>query len=83
MNDSERLVSPYSESEGGEEQRIEESIRPNRLDSFIGQPKIHEQLGIFIDAATQEMRRLIIFWFLVPRAWAKPPSLTSSQMRWG
>ncbi len=64
MNDSERLVSPYSESEGGEEQRIEESIRPNRLDSFIGQPKIHEQLGIFIDAATQRdeaLDHLLVF----------------------
>lgn len=64
MNDSERVVSPHSEGEGGEEQRVEHNLRPKRLDAFVGQPKIHEQLGIFIDAATQRgeaLDHLLVF----------------------
>ena len=34
-----------------EEVRQEESLRPTRLDEYFGQPRIHEQLGVFIAAA--------------------------------
>ena len=46
MND--RLIAPAAES--GEEMH-ERRIRPRRLDEYIGQPPVREQLGLFIEAA--------------------------------
>ena len=46
MND--RIVAP--DAEAGEE-RIEQRIRPRRLDECVGQPSVREQLGLFIEAA--------------------------------
>ena len=44
----ERLVSARAR---GEEEVVEATLRPRRLDEFVGQTKIKENLGIFIDAA--------------------------------
>lgn len=44
---TERMVSP----EPGDEDKDEYSLRPKRLREFIGQPKIKENLGIFLQAA--------------------------------
>ncbi len=44
---TERMVSP----EPGDEDTDEYSLRPKRLREFIGQPKIKENLGIFLQAA--------------------------------
>ena len=46
MND--RIIAP--EAESGEE-IVEQRIRPRRLDEYIGQPTVREQLGLFIEAA--------------------------------
>ena len=46
MND--RLIAPAPEA--GEEV-LEQRIRPRRLDDYIGQPPVREQLGLFIEAA--------------------------------
>ena len=46
MND--RLVAPAAET--GEEM-LERRIRPRRLDEYIGQAPVREQLGLFIEAA--------------------------------
>lgn len=48
------MVDPVSE----EEQATEQSLRPRRLDDFVGQPKLKERLGISIDAAAQLGRPL-------------------------
>ena len=45
---SDRLIAP--EAEAGEE-LVERRIRPRRLDEYIGQPTVREQLGLFIEAA--------------------------------
>ena len=45
---NERLIAP--EAEAGEE-LIERRIRPRRLGDYIGQPRVREQLGLFIEAA--------------------------------
>src|ERR1043165_3829134 len=37
----------------GEEQGLEASLRPSRLDEFVGQAKVRENLQIAIDAARQ------------------------------
>jgi Holliday junction DNA helicase RuvB len=44
----ERIQSP-PEVTGDEE--LDRSLRPRRLDDFVGQPAVREQLGVFIDAA--------------------------------
>jgi len=44
-----RAISPGAQP--GDEDRIERAIRPHRLDDYIGQPTVREQLGIAIEAA--------------------------------
>jgi len=46
--DEERLVSPVRRDEDNE---IEYSLRPRRLDEFIGRDKIKQSLSVFIEAA--------------------------------
>ena len=45
---NERIIAP--EAEAGEA-LIERRIRPQRLGDYIGQPRVREQLGLFIEAA--------------------------------
>jgi Holliday junction DNA helicase RuvB len=40
-----------AKSAGVTEDVVERALRPRRLDEYIGQPKIRDQLGIFIEAA--------------------------------
>jgi holliday junction DNA helicase RuvB len=48
MSDETRLVTPAEV----EEDRAEEStLRPRRIDDFVGQPAVREQLGILLEAA--------------------------------
>jgi Holliday junction DNA helicase RuvB len=48
MEDSERIIAPQTqEGEGG----FDVSLRPKTLTDFIGQPKIKENLSIFLEAA--------------------------------
>ena len=35
----------------GNDEDLDRSLRPRRLDEFVGQPALKEQLGVFIDAA--------------------------------
>lgn len=46
---SDRLISP--ETKSGQEEAIERALRPKRLADYVGQARIREQLGIFIEAA--------------------------------
>ena len=46
--DADRIVSPAA---GREEEAAERAIRPRRLAEYVGQPKVKQQLGIFVDAA--------------------------------
>ncbi|MCX8053730.1 MAG: AAA family ATPase, partial [Armatimonadetes bacterium] len=48
MDDQARLVSPVRRDEDNE---IEYSLRPRRLNEFIGRDKIKQSLGVFIEAA--------------------------------
>ena len=38
-------------STGTQEDALERALRPRHLDEYIGQEKIRDQLGIFIEAA--------------------------------
>src|SRR6478736_4292037 len=45
-------------SAGTQEDVVERALRPRRLDEYIGQEKIREQLGIFIEAAKKRKEAL-------------------------
>lgn len=47
--DEERLINP--EIEDGQEERMENSLRPKTLDEYIGQSKVKENMKIYIEAA--------------------------------
>ncbi|MEH6604746.1 MAG: Holliday junction branch migration DNA helicase RuvB [Pseudomonadales bacterium] len=48
MIDSDRLISPAT---GNDEERLDRAIRPHRLEDYIGQPIVREQMEIFMGAA--------------------------------
>ena len=45
------LLDPTDENLGNEEKKFEKALRPKLLDDFSGQPKIVENLKVFIEAA--------------------------------
>jgi Holliday junction DNA helicase RuvB len=45
-----QFLAPALREEGGEEE-VERTLRPRKLDEFVGQPRVKEQLGIALDAA--------------------------------
>ena len=47
IDDSDRIISPVA----GLDELAEENIRPKRLEDYIGQPTVREQMEIFIPAA--------------------------------
>ena len=55
MTTEARLVSAHGASD---EERIERAIRPQRLDEYVGQPAVREQLGIAIEAARRRAEAL-------------------------
>ena len=50
MIETDRLVAPET-TEGTGERIFDKALRPTRLEEFVGQPNIHQQLEIFITAA--------------------------------
>lgn len=55
MSESERLVDPTG---AGEDRALEATIRPRRMTEYLGQPAVHEQLEIFIQAARKRREAL-------------------------
>ena len=47
--EEERIVSP--ELENTQEERLENSLRPKKLDEYIGQDKVKENMKIYIESA--------------------------------
>ena len=50
MIETDRLIAPETKEETGE-RVFDKALRPVKLDEFVGQPSIHQQLEIFITAA--------------------------------
>ncbi len=48
MNDPERVVGPAA---SGEDEVLDASIRPQRLDDYLGQQAVREQMALYIEAA--------------------------------
>jgi len=51
MSEPNPNLSPSKDTDSAPERMLEHSLRPRRLDEFIGQPATREQLQIFIEAA--------------------------------
>ena len=51
MSEHDPLINPSADDDSTQDRVIDRSLRPLTLDEFIGQPKVREQLGIFIAAA--------------------------------
>ncbi|MDP6950594.1 MAG: AAA family ATPase, partial [Arenicellales bacterium] len=51
MSSQDPLINPTDGTDTPQEQAVDRSLRPVRLDEFIGQPQVREQLDIFITAA--------------------------------
>ena len=51
MNEFNPLLAPGAAGDSPQEQKLDRTLRPARLHEFIGQPKLREQLEIFIAAA--------------------------------
>ena len=61
MSDSPRIISPQAASE---DIVMDRAIRPKRLQDYVGQPVVREQMGIFIDAArarSEALDHVLIF----------------------
>jgi len=56
MSDIERVIS--AKAGVGDEDRVERAIRPHRLEDYVGQPAVREQLGISIEAARRRKEAL-------------------------
>lgn len=54
MSETHRLIDPAFETED----QPEKALRPQSLQEFIGQPKLRQQLGVFIKAAKQRKEAL-------------------------
>ena len=48
MNED-RIINPELENDG--EERLENTIRPQTLDEYIGQDKVKENMKVYIEAA--------------------------------
>ena len=56
MIETDRLITAAPASP--QEEAFERALRPRQLDEYIGQEKIRDQLGIFIEAARQRKEAL-------------------------
>jgi Holliday junction DNA helicase RuvB len=56
MNDTDRVIS--AKTGGVDEERIERAIRPHRLEDYVGQPAVRDQLSISIEAARRRKEAL-------------------------
>jgi Holliday junction DNA helicase RuvB len=56
MTEAERIVTSVATSPN--EEAIERALRPTSLAEYVGQPKVREQLGIFIEAARNRSESL-------------------------
>ena len=50
--EEERIISP--DLENSFEERLENSLRPQNLDEYIGKDKVKENMKIYIEAAKKE-----------------------------
>jgi len=72
-----RIISPGASDEDYQEV----GLRPRRLEEYIGQEKVKDNLRILLDAASCAARRSIMFCCMAPPVWARRRSRSSSPAR--
>lgn len=59
------------------------TLRPKRLDDYVGQAKLKEKLRVYLEAAKNRGRPSITCCSLARRGWARPPWPTWWPTNWG
>ena len=80
MIETDRFISPQPAL--GEEQ-FDRAIRPRSLNDYIGQPKVREQMEIFIGAARARGEALDHTLVFARRGWVKPRWPILLPKKWG
>ncbi len=62
MNED-RIISPELEDLG--EERLENTLRPQTLEEYIGQDKVKQNMKVYIEAAKKKRRRGIRSCFII------------------
>ena len=83
MKEDDRVVTPTSEADSLDDQVLDHSLRPSRFSEFVGQPKMREQLEIFISAAKSRSEALDHVLVFGPPGLGKPLLHTLSPTSWG
>ena len=71
---TDRIIS--AASAGDSEERFNQSLRPTKLEDYVGQPRLVEKLGITLQAVKQRGEAM------APRGSARRRSRTSSPLKW-
>jgi Holliday junction DNA helicase RuvB len=58
MIETDRLISPAAGPDAEDEHVVDRSLRPSRLTEFVGQPQLHQQMEVFINAARKREEAL-------------------------
>lgn len=74
-----RLIDPNIKKDDA----LDRAIRPTSLSDYIGQPKVREQMEVFIGAAKKRREALDHTLILAHPVLARPHLPTSSLVRWG
>lgn len=64
------------------EERLNQSLRPTRIDDYVGQPMLIERLRITLQAVKERKEPMDHLLLHGPPGLGKPPSRTSSPMKW-
>ena len=64
MIEHDRLIAPAAATPA--EEAVERALRPKRLAEYVGQPRIREQLEIFISAARGRSEPLVLVLLFGP-----------------
>ena len=76
---SERIIEGDSMPEDA---RIERAVRPKTLAEYEGQPKVRDQMQLFVDAARNRSEPLDHTLILARQGWVRQRLPTSSRMKW-
>ena len=75
-----RIINPELEDIG--EERLENTLRPQTLDEYIGQDKVKENMKIYIEAAKKKMKPQTMFYCMDLQDLEKLHFLILQQMKW-
>ena len=77
-----QFVSPQTPPFSGRDP-LDDSIRPQRLDDFIGQEELRANLRVYLGAARERGQAMDHVLFYGNPGWARPPWPESWPPNWG